>query len=259
HIFITNPPSRDILEDYIDDPDIMERFIIDGPYSDLSPVYGTADFLIETIPIAGGLIRLEAMACSLPIVAFHNEKFPLFTGHTKLPPEYYFIGSTKDEILYYSSKLIKNFELRKKIGNELYNYYFHEFSPKKIREALCNVITDNNSPSIREDKKYSCNYDLEYAQIYQSNVNFEPYKKLFLQSILKESSFPFAERINFYFKGLKNNEFKSKKLILMYALLSVIGWNGLSILNERLNNHNYVENDYGSIFKFMKYFKLPKS
>ncbi|MGB9980316.1 hypothetical protein, partial [Methanobacterium sp.] len=33
HIFITNPPSRDILEDYIDDPDIMERFIIDGPYS----------------------------------------------------------------------------------------------------------------------------------------------------------------------------------------------------------------------------------
>ena len=79
HILITNPPSNDILDDYLpDNPILKERFIVDGPYSDLSPYYGMADFLIETFPILGGLVRLEAMACKLPIVAFHNKKIPSF-------------------------------------------------------------------------------------------------------------------------------------------------------------------------------------
>ncbi|MGB9980659.1 hypothetical protein, partial [Methanobacterium sp.] len=236
HIFITNPPSRDILEDYIDDPDIMERFIIDGPYSDLSPVYGMADFLIDTIPEGGGVVKLEAMACSLPIVAFYNEKSPLFADNANLPPEYRYIGSTKDEILNYSHELIKNPQLRKKTGEYLYNYYLREFSPAKIYEDLVNIIKDTHNPSIREYQNVNgSDYDADYIRIWYNDVNFESYKRLLLQSLLKDSSFSFTERRNFYVQSLKNNEFKSKKLALMYAILSIIGWRGYSMIDKYLD------------------------
>ena len=107
-------------------------------------------------------------------------------------------------------------------------------SQEKIHEILYNIIKDTKNPSILEDREHIHDYDLEYARIYQSDADFESCKKLLLLSILKESSFSPIERSNFYLKSLKNHEFKSKKLILMYAFLSIVGWNGLSMLIDTI-------------------------
>ncbi|MGZ7118668.1 MAG: glycosyltransferase [Methanobacterium sp.] len=236
HIFITNPPPPNILERYLaDNSTFKERFIIDGPFPDLSAYYDMADLLIETFPISGGMVRLEAMACKLPIVAFHNKRFPLFTGQSKLPPDYPFVGSSEDEIINHSSKLIKNQNLRKKIGRDLNNYYKNELSLQKIEEALCSIIEDTQNPSTVINGKFSCDYDLEYARIYQSNVNFESYKKLLSQSIFKDSDYSLVERSNLYYNSLKNKEFKSINMAIIHAIFTLFGWDWISKLKVILD------------------------
>jgi glycosyltransferase involved in cell wall biosynthesis len=232
HLFITNPPSQDFAESYItNDSDIRERFIITGPFSDLSPIYGLGDFLIETIPLIGGTVRIEAMACKLPIVAFDMKRWSQ-SENMFLPLNYPFIGSTKNEIINYSSELIKHPQLRRKCGEHLYNHYYQEFSPKKIHESLRNIITNKFDDSIIKNIAPPPAYeDMKYAQIWFRD-DLETYKNLLLESIFKRSTFSFNERIEFYSKALKRKEFKSKNYALMYAILSVIGWRGQFILKK---------------------------
>ncbi|MDR9768892.1 hypothetical protein [Acetomicrobium sp.] len=81
HLFVTKPPAPEILEKYLpEDQDIRKRLMVIGPFSNLEPIYGVADFLIETFPQIGGMVKAEAMACKLPIVAFLNKKaWPVLT------------------------------------------------------------------------------------------------------------------------------------------------------------------------------------
>ncbi len=141
HLFITTPPSKDVLDRYLpEEEDIRKRFIITGPFSDLGPAYGVADFLIETFPLAGGAVRIEAMACKLPIVAFHNKKLPTLTRMDTLPPDYPFLAFTGEQIIEYSLKFIQDPELRSKMGSRLYEYYKENFSPERIGERLISLM-----------------------------------------------------------------------------------------------------------------------
>lgn len=233
HLLITNPPPKEVIDRYLtQDPDIRKRFIITGPFADLSPIYGLGDFLIETIPIGGGTVQIEAMACKLPIVAFHNKRFPLFSENDFLPPEYPFIGSTKNEIINLSGELIKNPELRRATGDDLYNRYKQEFSSKNVHASLRDIITNKLEASsiIKNNSSTEFDYDMEYSQVWFGNDEMEIYKNLLLQSLFKRSPFSLKERVRFYSEALKRNEFKSKNKALSYAILSLIGWRGLALL-----------------------------
>jgi glycosyltransferase involved in cell wall biosynthesis len=222
HFFITNPPDKSVLEKYLPDkPHIRKRFIIDGPFSNLSPYYEIADFLIETFPITGYTVQVEAMASKLPIVAFKNN-FALFSSAGNLP-SYPFAASTENEIIDFSAKLIKNSKLREELGNHLYNYYFEELNPEKAYESLKGMI-NHKSQNTYNNIKNKRTYDVEDVKMFTCR-NFRPYKHLILQSILKESSFSVRERANFYYNALKRKEFSSKKEILGYLIPVISGRN----------------------------------
>ena len=142
HFFITNPPEQDVLNDYLpDDDELRDRFIVAGPYSDLTPFYEVADFLIETFPLTGYTVQVESMAFKLPIVAFENEKFPLFSSTANIQ-DYPFTAKNEEGIIELSGKLIKNQELRKKLGDQLYCYYLKEMKPERVYSLLKNMIND---------------------------------------------------------------------------------------------------------------------
>lgn len=224
HFFITNPPNKDSLEQYLpDDRDIRKRFIIDGPFSNLSPYYEIADFLIETFPITGYTVQVEAMASKLPIVAFKN-KFALFSSTGNLS-SYPFTASTENEIIDFSSKLIKNPELRKDLGNCLYNYYFKELNPNQTYTLLKDMINDK-SRNLDNNITDKCIYDIEDVKMFSCR-NFKPYKHLILQSILKESSFSVKQRAGFYYNSLRRKEFDSKKEMFGYLGPVIFGRNPL--------------------------------
>jgi len=237
HLFVTTLPDRDTLERYLPkDPDIRRRFIITGPFSNLQSVYGAAHFLIETFPCIGGMVRVEAMACGLPIVAIRNKRFSLLSETEALPPDYSFIATTEEEVVEYSSKLIKSPELRNQISLWLYRHYTQNFSPEIVRECFYNLINylrdgTSNSPieKIRSTNSFGKpSYNLEYVYLLSRTSKKPPLfnRSLFIQSIWKQSEFSWLHRFKFYITALKNKEFRSKKEVMGGIVLVVLGWHG---------------------------------
>lgn len=254
HFFITNPPKSDILDDYLpDNDDIKKRFIISGPFKDLSPYYRAADFLIETFPLTGYTVLVEAMTFQLPIVAFKNEKFPLFSSTANLP-FYTFTASTEEEIIALSGKLIENPQLREELGKQLYQYYLQEMHPEKIYSLLKDMIreqkhrNENNElnkiknkilKDLNHDKMIndSCYYEINESRIF--NENLKPFKQLVLQSFLKKSSFSIKERIQFFSKARKRNEF-SRNELYKYVVPVFLGKNYLKGLKPLKKNLRFI-------------------
>lgn len=230
HIFITNEVDEDIIRFYFKNYDkIKDRFIIAGPIADLSTIYGVGDFLIETIPMNGDTVRIEAMACKLPVVGYYNEKFPLVSSKYYLPPDYPFIGSKHDELISYCAELIKDPEIRKKTGNTLYEYYLDNFSMESVNKTLKKVLSSNNNTVSIKNSKAACDYDLEYTRNLLGKDEFELNKELLFQSIFKRSKFSLKDNIHFYSMSLKKAEFKSMKNAISYSLLPFIGFTGISV------------------------------
>jgi len=224
HFFITNPPDKSVLEKYMPDkPHIRKRLIIDGPFSNLSPYYDIADFLIETFPITGYTVQVEAMASKLPIVAFKNN-FALFSSAGNLS-SYPFAASTENEIIDFSAKLIKDPEIRKKLGNYLYSYYSKELNPKNTYNMLKGMI-NHESLNLYNNITNKRTYDVEDVRMFTCR-NFRPYKHLILQSVLKKSSFSVREKAGFYYNALKRKEFNSKKEMFRYLIPVISSSNSL--------------------------------
>ncbi len=227
HIFVTDPPSFDFIKEYLgDNEDIKERFIITGPYSDLSPFYGMADFLIDTFPESGSMVQIEAMSCKLPVVAYFNKKFSLASAMDFLPSKYPFIGSTKGEIINHSAELIGNPEIKKYWGKRLYSIYHQELAPENIQKTLMNILYNNQKPV--KTPLEECEYDREYVRGLYGSEKSEIYNRLIIQSVFKDSEFSIKDNFGFYLNALKNDEFNVKQK-LMYALMSLIGFKGVSM------------------------------
>ena len=221
HFFITNPPDKLVLENYLpEDPDIRRRFVIDGPFSNLAPYYGMADFLIETFPITGYTVQVEAMTFKLPIVAFKN-KFLLFSSAGNMS-SYPFSASTEDEIIDFSSKLIESPVLRNKLGNSLYGYYIEKLNPEQTYGLLKDMLDGKTQELDMDNLKNSFNCNAEEVRMFTSK-GFSPYKHLILQSVLKESSFSIRRRFDFYWNSLKRKEFASKKEMMGYLIHVIFG------------------------------------
>jgi len=243
HFFITNPPKQDILNDYLpDDDEIRRRFVVAGPFPDLVPYYGVADFLIETFPLTGYTVQVEAMSFHLPIVAFKNEKFPLFSSTANMP-SYPFTATTEEGIINLCGKLIKNQELREELGNQLYTYYSREMEHKRVYSLLKDMINDGinylddvtdgkendgvEDEQIKSDKMITdgCSYDINESRVFCANL--KPYKQLLLQSILKKSTFSIKERIEFFKESIRRNEFDSRIELYKYIIPLIFGRNHL--------------------------------
>jgi len=222
HLLVTNPPPKRILGEYLPtDPDIRKRFIIGGPFSNLEPIYGIADFLVESFPCVGGMVRVEAMACRLPIVAIKNKKFSLLSETDALPPNYPYAASTEEEVIEYSSKFIRSYRLRKQVGDELFRNYKERMEPGKIKNLWKNILKNREidkeiQSSIQSLNFKKFNYDLTYAYLWKKESSPTKYltnRALFIQTTMKQSTFSFMDRLKFYTRSLKKKELTGKELI----------------------------------------------
>ena len=80
------------------------------------------------------MVIVDAMACGLPIAAFRSEEFPVVSdGGGELPYNYPYVTSNYNEFINCIFQLIESTQIRKKAGEQLYNYYkqkYHSFCLK---------------------------------------------------------------------------------------------------------------------------------
>jgi glycosyltransferase involved in cell wall biosynthesis len=221
--FLVTDANQDNLRKLINDkPDIQKRFIIGGPFYDLGQIYGIADFLIETFPFAGGTVRVESMACGVPIIAIKNNNSEFLTETDALPANYHYIASTEKEIIDHCRYLIENPDERKQIGQELYSYFIQKMSPQVVadmwKQIILNRQCDDSCKFYNSHRFSSEKLDNEYA--YSLRNEFQLHKVLLLQALSKKSQFNISERIKFYINGFKEREYtgiESFKLLLAIA------------------------------------------
>ena len=221
HMLITTAHSEEFRTN---NKDIRKRFIIDGPFPNLDHVYGAADFLISTFPVGGGTVKVESMACKLPLIAINNKKCSLFSFNDDLPKNYPFIASSNQEIVDFASQLIQNPKSREKKGTQLFDQYKQKLSPKIVKELLFNIINGEfeKIPSFNEESfnKSMVSYELEYVN---SHIYKYPKVKSLLLNNLKYSLFSFKQRIFFFIEGLIRREFKSFIEIIDFAIIALLG------------------------------------
>ena len=64
--------------DKFNKPDLLKRVIFFGWQKEFNKILGLADILIDTYPSGGGIVLLDAMALSIPVVTFRNNYLQLF-------------------------------------------------------------------------------------------------------------------------------------------------------------------------------------
>jgi glycosyltransferase involved in cell wall biosynthesis len=225
HLLVTDTNQNDLRKLVNDRPDIKNRFIIGGPFYDLGPIYGIGDFVIETFPFAGGMVRVESIACGLPIIAIKNSNAEFLTETDALPSNYPYIASTEKEIIYHCRYLIENPDKRKQIGQELYSYFVQNMSPEVVADMWQQIILNRqcddrckffNSHRFSADK-------LDDNYVFSLVNKFRPHKELLVQASLKKSQFNISDRIKFYIDGFKEKEYTGIESF-KYLLLAIGGF-----------------------------------
>lgn len=143
HIFVTNPPDAETMVRMLPmDGSVSRRFTVTGPHVDVRPFYSSADFLIETFPLVGGMVRVEAMALGLPVVGFENREQPLYSSTDALEPSYPFTASDEESVERLSSAFIEDASLRSSCGAMLQERFERMFSPAVVRGKLSRLLEE---------------------------------------------------------------------------------------------------------------------
>lgn len=221
HMFVTDHPPKTLPDELSNSPDdLKKRFIINGPFPNLAPIYGAGDFLIDTFPVGGGMVIVDAMACGLPIVSLRNKEFSIVSdGGAEVPQDYPFITTDYNEFIDSISRLIENSQLRKISGKQLFDYYLENLSPNAIQTLLLNIINHDISNKLIFDNMHfdeaAFNYNAEMGQ-----KSFLTARKNFLLLDVKHSCFSFMKRLKILTAAIKRKEFSSLKDIFVFALIT---------------------------------------
>ncbi len=215
HLFVTDYPDQAEQQYASAEAGVSRRFISTGPLADLAPVYGVADFLIETFPLCGCTVRVEAMACGVPVVAFRNRKYDLLSECDALPPDYPFRFSTEGDAIEYCSAFIREPKLRNRIGAELYTRYNKKMNHERICDLWKDILEDKvpreedassedgtrqrNAPN--GDHVYSWREEIGHSR---SASPFSINRHLLGQSLVKQSEFTFRDRLRFCRGNIRN-------------------------------------------------------
>ncbi|MFX1392815.1 MAG: hypothetical protein ACFFAH_04490 [Promethearchaeota archaeon] len=241
HMFVTTPPSKEYLETILPkDPDIRKRFIINGPFSNLEPIYGIGDFLIDTFPIGGGMVIAGAMSCKVPIVRIHDKQFSLLSnGGGQLPLDYQFVATNINDLIKYISMMIENPKIRKQTGDLLFEYYSDNLSPNSIKKHLIGVIEGDPNFKVNLSDESLNLTELSYNP-FIGQKSYLTEKKFFLIMDLKFSVFSIKQRFKILLDLIKKGELKSLKQIIFFTILvtfrNIINILTIPILNLRASN-----------------------
>jgi len=186
--------------------EIKDRFKIIYNVSNPLPYYKIADFIIESFPVIGGTVRLEAMALGKPMIFIRNNKSALFSVTDVIPPSYKYVAYGEKDIIEYANIFLQDEGERKKAGEMLQKHFYENYTPDRICVRIKDILNGeakNDMPSLEENltiidtDEYLCSYDIKYRGV------INPY--LFLLRIYLSSKsvsptkyFKILRRLNIY-------------------------------------------------------------
>ncbi|HEY0003255.1 MAG TPA: hypothetical protein VGB17_00495, partial [Pyrinomonadaceae bacterium] len=145
HILI-GPGPEEIKKRLLDNfqsssPEVASRFIRLEGQSEIAPFLMLADFLIESFPRMGGILRIDAMRHGLPIVAVRNTALNIFSETGALPADYPLVALSNEDVVRYSRILINDSSSRQLYGAQLLSHYQSHFSANVVSDALREALT----------------------------------------------------------------------------------------------------------------------
>jgi glycosyltransferase involved in cell wall biosynthesis len=120
-----------------------------GRRPDLPALFGAADFLLDSAPLSGGTIRIQAMAAGLPVVATYHTFNPLFSWTSAFEEDYPLVATSGDELVSLARELIHQPARRREIGHQLAQRHAAQFSPEALRPRLETLLGEDDGPPLR--------------------------------------------------------------------------------------------------------------
>lgn len=202
HILITK--ANNFIKNRLDlfPKEIKERIKLVPGTSDPLPYYKYADFLIETFPVIGGTVRVEALALGLPIIFIENKYSGLLSMTDALPKNYLFVAKSNEDVVKYSNEFIKNRYLRNNLSENLMNFFLNTFSYERVCNHIRRIFFNNDINNktkdldVHEDINYLLSLDLACSGFR------DPYLIMLKLILLKRS-----KDIGLYFQIVKKLNF----------------------------------------------------
>ncbi len=136
--------------------DVRSRVHWLGTRRDLPALFGAADFLIDSAPLSGSTIRIQAMAAGLPIVATHHASNPLMSWTSAFYDGYPLIATSNEDVVRLARDLIHQPELRAEVGRDLAELHATQFSAALLGSTLDSLLgaDDEHSPETAAEGDY---------------------------------------------------------------------------------------------------------
>lgn len=111
-----------------------------GKRTDIDALLRVSDFVIESFPLMGGTLRLDALREGRPVVAISHPAWPLIFDTGAFWSNYPFVASSNDQVAGLSNTLIADPNLRAATGARLKarfeEHFSHEVIARSLKEAL---------------------------------------------------------------------------------------------------------------------------
>jgi glycosyltransferase involved in cell wall biosynthesis len=140
-----------------------------GHRSDLGELMRSTDFLIESCPFPGGVVRAHALRCGLPVVAVRHQ-WPLLSDTDALEPDYSLWASSNEEMVDLASRLIRDPASRRQTGAALARRYHERFSEALLADAIERVLSGEPGPERRELPGGHPGYEPDYLLRYSGPI-----------------------------------------------------------------------------------------
>lgn len=219
HVLVTDSPGE--VKQFISS-EVRDQFIVDGPVDDPRIVYAMADFLIDTMPYSGGMVRLEAISTGCPMVAYNDPKVPFIPEANILPEDYQYIARSTEEVVEYSSTLSESPTIRQSIANEFEKRFDQHHDPKVVSERLSRLLTRKPVEELWTGETTAMTFNMDD---YRRNFRSAPkeHKQLLLEGLQKDSPFGILTRLRAYRGAVRNEEIRSVKELVGFLILSFFG------------------------------------
>lgn len=219
HILITR---KDKFQNYIENrfsllpKECRKRFVILYDVSNPLPYYKIADFVIESFPIIGGTVRLEAMALGKPVIFIENHICPLLSATDAIPNFYKYVARSGEEVVRYAGLFLNNIEERKHAGRLLKEYFDRNFDPEIVCMKVKSLINSGHN-NIKFGQETHVHHFCDYYYLLNCDITFRglinPY--LILGKILLDHRHISAVQYLHIFRKLSLNDilFGFRKLV----------------------------------------------
>ncbi|RKX56977.1 MAG: hypothetical protein DRP29_08975 [Thermodesulfobacteriota bacterium] len=209
HILITKPTYyiKKVLKSF--SPEIRSRVKLIPGTSDPLPYYKIADFLIESFPVIGGTVRVEAIALGLPIIFIKNNFSGLFSITDAIPENYPYIAESNEDVLEYANLFITNKQLRFDLSKFLTKYFEENLSLKYISNYIKSLFKDGENTFSVKVKKFSIKESIDYLVKFDFlNKNYSPYLFLLRTALLTK-----CKNFYIYWKIFTNLSIKDLNIV----------------------------------------------